>query len=255
MIFATDIHGALVRARVLKQTILQAGADRSLLILGGDLTSFQGIGRARTVLTELALSFQRVLAIPGNTDLPEVGPWLADLGLSIDGRAAVVDGVGFIGCGGSNRTPMHTPNERDEDQIASCLDAAFQDLQDRGGAHKVVVVSHCPPRDTAADRLHGGGHVGSTALRTFLETHEVDLCLCGHIHESVGLEHLGRTLVCNPGALAWGRYVSVHWDDDAPVCELKELRIDAVSGFVEGAVGAVRKLTGYAAWRFRDVAR
>ena len=250
MIFVTDIHDALIRARALSKPVSERMDRRPILVVGGDLTSFGGRVRARRILSELALSFRRVVAVPGNTDLPEVASWLERLGLSVEGRARVIDGIGFVGCGGSNRTPMLTPNERDEEEIAACLEKAFADLRSQGDFDRVVVVSHCPPKDTATDCIHGGLHVGSSALRDFLVCHEVDLCLCGHIHESIGTDRLGKTLVCNPGALAWGRYAHIRWQGAyRPVCDLMELQVDRLSGLVEGAVGAARKLTGYAFWR------
>ena len=42
--------------------------------------------------------------------------------------------------------------------------------------------------------------VGSTAVRTAIETHQPPLALHGHIHESRGAVKIGRTLCLNPGS-------------------------------------------------------
>ena len=187
------------------------------------------------------------------TDMPEVGRWLSELGVTLEGRPVVDRGVGYIGCGGSNRTPMVTPNERDEDEIARCLDNAYRGLEQLGGWDRVVVVSHCPPADTSTDRTHSGQHVGSKALRAFLEDHPVDLCLCGHIHESMGIDEVAGSVVCNPGSLAWGGYASVTWQEGRPVCRMEQVSVGAFEGGLENVSGAGRKLAGYAAWRIADL--
>ena len=70
-----------------------------------------------------------------------------------------------------------------------------------------VLVSHNPPKDSACDVIPGNIHVGSTAVREFLEEAQPDVCLCGHIHEARAVDRVGRTIVVNPGALAQGGYV------------------------------------------------
>lgn len=70
-----------------------------------------------------------------------------------------------------------------------------------------MLVSHNPPKDTACDVIPGDVHVGSTAVREFLEEAQPDICLCGHIHEARAVDRVGRTVVVNPGALAQGGYV------------------------------------------------
>jgi Icc-related predicted phosphoesterase len=44
------------------------------------------------------------------------------------------------------------------------------------------------------------GPVGSTAVRTFIERHQPLLALHGPVHESKGVENIGRTLCINPGS-------------------------------------------------------
>jgi Icc-related predicted phosphoesterase len=51
-----------------------------------------------------------------------------------------------------------------------------------------MLVSHSPPLGTNLDRIHGGGHVGSLAIRRFIEqwgsSGRLRVSLHGHIHES-----------------------------------------------------------------------
>ena len=74
------------------------------------------------------------------------------------------------------------------------------------GARHHVILSHPPPRDGKLDRTFVGRHVGSTALRAFIERTRPALVLCGHIHEARAIEALGPTTVVNFGAAAAGFY-------------------------------------------------
>lgn len=60
--------------------------------------------------------------------------------------------------------------------------------EDFSGGHAFAFVSHAPPRDTALDMTHHGFHVGSLAVKRFLENWgaegRVVVSLHGHIHES-----------------------------------------------------------------------
>jgi len=61
-----------------------------------------------------------------------------------------------------------------------------------------VLATHTPPYGTSVDELPDGRHAGSRAIREFIEREQPRLCVCGHIHEGGGREHiLGRTRVVN----------------------------------------------------------
>jgi len=69
---------------------------------------------------------------------------------------------------------------------------------------RTVYVFHAPPAGTGLDQIFDRSHVGSTAIRRFIEQYQPPLTLHGHIHESPGIsgsisETLGRTLMLNPG--------------------------------------------------------
>ena len=220
--FVTDIHETMGRVGAFADAV---GAV-DLLLFGGDVTNFGDARRAKRVVDDLRGRFPRVFGVGGNTDHWDVHDWLADEGLSLHGRAVRVGDVAVQGCGGSNPTPMGTPGEHPEETIAAALAA--------GAAHETdapvrLLVSHAPPRDTRADRLAWGSHAGSMAVRDFLERGEtaVAACLCGHIHEGVGTDQVGATLVCNPGAFLAGCYAVVEVSADG-VRPCIDARIEAL---------------------------
>jgi len=67
-----------------------------------------------------------------------------------------------------------------------------------------IFVCHTPPYGSALDCVMTGEHVGSRAVRRFIEQHQPWLALHGHVHEAPRIsgrytEHIGGTLCINPG--------------------------------------------------------
>src|SRR3989344_576947 len=74
---------------------------------------------------------------------------------------------------------------------------------------KTIYVFHTPSSNTALDIIDNGKHVGSLAVRKFIETHQPYLTLHGHIHETVDMsgsykEQIGRS---------WGMSAGNHNED------------------------------------------
>ncbi len=195
----SDIHG--VADPIWKMEKILAEADVVCLI--GDITHFGGKPEADRVIDAVARHAGRVLAVAGNCDYPGVDARLDEKKINLHGRVETIGGVAFLGLGGSLITPFNTPNEHTEDDVRRVLENAEQQVP-RG--KPLVVVSHQPPANTACDRLNNGVHVGSTVLYSFIEKHRPAACLTGHIHEAVGVDHIGNTPIVNPGQLGRGRY-------------------------------------------------
>lgn len=84
-----------------------------------------------------------------------------------------------------------------------------------------IFVLHSPPRDTACDVISTRQHVGSRAIRDFVEAQQPRLVLSGHIHESPRVsgswrDTLGRTPVVNPGQFGTPKLCGVWFDPERP---------------------------------------
>ncbi len=87
------------------------------------------------------------------------------------------------------------------------LDSIQHDLAQRLYRQKpdrTVYVIHSPPNNTALDMVGPGTHVGSFAVREFIEQTQPYLTLHGHIHETVDVsssfkDHIGSTLCMTAG--------------------------------------------------------
>ena len=69
---------------------------------------------------------------------------------------------------------------------------------------KTIYVFHSPPNDTNLDQIQTNIHVGSYAIREFIEKHQPFLTLHGHIHETVDVsgqftDKIGNTICMAPG--------------------------------------------------------
>ena len=212
-----DIHDNLNFNGLIIEEIRRA----DLIIITGDLTEYGGIDEARKVIDYVSAINPILLAQPGNLDNPEVDSYFSDLEISINGRGKVIENTGVFGVGGSNKTPFLTPNELSEERITDLLVKGYNEV--KGTAVKIMV-PHMPPFNTSVDKTGNGLHVGSAAVRDFIEHYQPDICITGHIHESSGVDTIGSTSILNPGPLGWGGFVSIDIKDNSSSAELKFLK-------------------------------
>lgn len=119
---------------------------------------------------------------------------------------------GFVSRGGVPQPHAFDPAAR-----TPTIAAALEELATRSDPSRTVLVSHSPPHGTACDMIGARTHVGSRALRAFVETHQPPLVLSGHIHESPRVssayrDTIGRTVVVNPGQFGTARLSGVWFD-------------------------------------------
>lgn len=213
----SDIHGRLGPVDKLRPWLEAA----DLVVLAGDITNFGHAAEARSIIEPLQTMVSRLLAVTGNCDHEDVAQVLVEMGISLETAPVIVDGLPLVGLGGALAGPVPTPHEFTEDELSAQLSRMAEDLP---GESAFVLVSHQPPRDTAADRTSGGQHVGSRAVRQFVETGQPLVCFTAHIHESRGISHIGETIVVNPGPISQGHIAFAEVDGDRVVsCEIKNL--------------------------------
>lgn len=107
--------------------------------------------------------------------------------------------------------------ERRSPTIAEALAA----LAAQSPPRDTLYLLHSPPRDTSCDVISTRQHVGSRAIRAFIEAQQPRLVLSGHIHESPRVsgewrDRLGATTVVNPGQFGGPRLSGVWFDPHRP---------------------------------------
>lgn len=180
------------------------------VIVTGDLTNRGTVEAARAVYETIARANPKVHAQIGNMDTPQVTEFLESKGANIHRKAVeLAPGLGLLGVGLSTPTPFNTPSEVKDDVLAGWL----EEVREKGREFSTLVLAcHTPPLDTGADDLGGGRHVGSEAVRAFVEKVQPAACITGHIHEAKSVDRIGTTLVINPGMLSGGGFVRLSWD-------------------------------------------
>ena len=193
----------------------------------------------------------RLLLLMGNDDWGANADCLDEqddaLWTSIHGRACRVDGVRVAGLSwvpitpfglkdwerwedGGEETPARLdgwvsardgvlPHRFDPAQRSPTIAGALDDLAALGPAGETLFVLHSPPRGTRCDMVGAALHVGSRAIRAFIERHQPPLVLSGHIHESPRVSSsyrdlIGRTVVVNPGQFGTSRLCGVWFDPE-----------------------------------------
>lgn len=194
--------------------------DAKGIIISGDLTNEGGEKEAAEILAQLEASGLPVIGQIGNMDLLEVNGMLEKRKINLHRTSRAIDPeVAVFGIGGSTPTPMRTPTEFPEDDYAAWLEDAWKKFENY--PHKVLI-SHNPPLNTDCDVIGDGIHVGSRAVRDFIEANQPEICICGHIHEAKGMDKIGKTVIINPGAFADGGYVRLALKDGKLSGELKQ---------------------------------
>lgn len=188
----SDLHGEVRDI----DGLLEADA----LVICGDITHF-GHGEEAKELLNSFTDTKKMLTVPGNCDNFDVNDALVELDVDLHARGRIIENIGFFGLGGSNATPFNTPQEYTEDELLDFIMKGYAQVKD---AALKVFVTHTPPIGTKVDDAGGGRHVGSTKVREFVEKHQPELVLCGHVHEAKGEDMLGKTVMVNPGMLRNG---------------------------------------------------
>lgn len=209
-----DVHMAI--DHMAKIAVDLATAD--LIILSGDLTNFGSSADAEKVLTAARSYCSTVLALPGNLDRPDVIDFLKNEQVALHGEGRRLEDLGIFGCGGSNITPFHTPLEYQDEELGAILAQAYVGVAD---APIQLMVCHTPPYATRLDRLINGTPAGSKSVRHFIEQHQPQVCITGHIHESPGVDVIGRTKILNAGPFSAGGYIVIYSRDGTIDAELK----------------------------------
>ncbi|MEE9443207.1 MAG: hypothetical protein V3V99_11145 [candidate division Zixibacteria bacterium] len=156
----------------------------------------------------------KIVFSPGNDDPKEIDAAIAS---HIDddimwayNSVITVNKYDVLTVGDSNITPFKTPREKREEDLQILLDNLFQKVKNPKNS---ICNIHCPPNTSKLDiaevpssdkllfdRSVRRDHVGSTAVRKALEKYQPMIGLHGHVHESAGIDKIGRTVCFNPGS-------------------------------------------------------
>lgn len=152
----------------------------------------------------------KVYMAPGNDDHLEVDDVIADSSaiVNCNDRNVMVGDHEMVTFAWTNPTPWDTPREKTDDQLEPMLEELIAKVQNKP---KSIFNFHAPPYGFAidlapeltADLVQAADrkiHVGSRAVANVIKKYQPLLGLHGHIHESRGVQKVGKTTILNPGS-------------------------------------------------------
>lgn len=183
----SDIHGD---KNLIKEMAEKANKEKvDLVLLAGDLMNFdQPIEGLIGPFKEKGLE---VGILPGNHEgLAEINFLVEKYQLkNLHGYVLKKDDIGIFGCGYGD-VGLHQLNEED---FFNTLKKGHDSLKD---IKKKIMVTHIQPQETLISLTWPG----SQGVRKAVEQFQPDFHLCGHVHETEGIEEMiGKTKVINVG--------------------------------------------------------
>lgn len=176
-----DIHQDLEALK--KITVKKADT----YICHGDLSNLgAGLDKAGKILAPLK---EKLWLMPGNNEtLEQIKALCKKHGFVVFHQEMIKKkGFNLVGFGLAVMTPFNTPGEISDQEFAKTL-------QKFRGLKNLCLFLHNPPKDTELDILPNGSHVGSQAIRDFIEREQPIYLFSGHIHENADkVQRIGKT--------------------------------------------------------------
>jgi len=184
----SDIHGNRDLVRKMAEKGFQEKVD--LVILAGDIIGFDG--SVEGLIGPFKDKGLEVGVMPGNHEgMAEIGFLIEKYGVkNMHGYVWKKNGVGIFGCGYGD-VGIH---QLTEEEFFNTLKKAHDSLDN---VKKKIMVTHVQPSDSI---IGVGMWPGSSGVRRAIEEFKPDIHLCGHVHETEGIEEMiGGTRVINVG--------------------------------------------------------
>ncbi len=184
----SDIHGDKHLAKEMAEKAFQEQVD--LVVLAGDLVDSEN--SVEGIVGPFRAKGLEVGVLPGNHEgMAEIGFLVEKYGAkNLHGYTFKKGDVGIFGCGYSN-VGIHQLNEED---VFKTLKKAHDSLTD---VKKKIMITHTHPENSI---IGLGIFPGSGGIRKAINTFNPEVHICGHVHESEGIEErIGSTRVINVG--------------------------------------------------------
>lgn len=202
VIAISDVHG---NWRGLKDILTSEEYDA--VFIAGDLSDYSGMA-GKVVETLVKYVKNVAYVVIGNMDNPKLLNELKRYEVLRVLHGDVTHYLDYlvVGFSGGLISPFNTLFELDDVEFSKLITDVNASLPSQGS---LIILSHTPPYNTKVDLTHMGLHVGSKALRDFIEFRKPIITICGHIHEGRGYDYVGSSLIVNPGPLLRGYYATI----------------------------------------------
>lgn len=222
-----DIHSEIEALSSLLEKIDSVIQTTDLIICPGNVTDmsrsdsdFTQLDFANLVIQKIVGLGKSVYFLPGNHDPYDILTIFDEYGINIHNKTKTFQKTKFIGWGGA-LTPFNTLFEPTEEETKTHLERLSQHVE----KNNFVLVLHNPPKNTKLDKISTGEHVGSPAIRAFIEKEHPRLAITAHIHEAMGEDLIGKTKLFYPGPVFNGNYGIVELTPTIIKCERKQVNL------------------------------
>lgn len=220
----TDIHGNTENLDKLDSQFEKADA----ILFAGDFCECFKTETGKPVLDALVKKHDEIYAVLGNCDEPEFIEQLEDAGINAERVLNYTGGLAIVGSGGGSKFTGKTPNEREEDDLISDFDIMNHD-EFQNDYSNFILISHNPPKNTKCDAVNEELHAGSEKFRALIEEKKPLIVITGHIHEGVGIDKIGDTVIVNSGSFGEkGTYAFFDAEKISGRWEIKNLEIASI---------------------------
>ncbi len=199
LLIFTDIHGSLTALKRIEQKVKSQNPD--LLVCSGDISIFEH--EIASIFRRLNKLNKKIIMVHGNHEDASTYYRYSKICknvIFIHKKHLMENNILFLGYGGGG----FALKDKEFELFAR---TKFKDLINNNKDKKIIFVTHAPPYKTRLDRL-GRNHAGNKSFRKFVEKYNIDMMICGHLHENFGKEdRIRKTKLINPGP--FGKIVEV----------------------------------------------
>lgn len=204
-------------------------AKSDAVLFAGDFAACFKPETGKEALLQLCKKHDTIFAVLGNCDNEDFLEDLEEQDVCVEKTLVYHEGLAIAGAGGGTFFTGKTEFEREEQDIIDDFNIVKNCVEETGDKSiwkNLILICHNPPKGKTVDAVNENLHAGSELFTNYIEENQPLAVICGHIHEGVGMEKIGETLVINPGSLGEaGSYAQMEIVKDGEFWQIKDAKI------------------------------
>ena len=204
-------------------------AKSDAVLFAGDFAACFKPETGKEALLQLCKKHDTIFAVLGNCDNEDFLEDLEEQDVCVEKTLVYHEGLAFAGAGGGTYFTGKTEFEREEQDIIADFNIVKNCVEETGDKSlwkNLILICHNPPKGKTVDAVNENLHAGSELFAKYIEENQPLAVVCGHIHEGVGMEKIGETLVINPGSLGEaGSYAQMEIEKEGEFWQIKDAKI------------------------------
>ena len=204
-------------------------AKSDAVLFAGDFAACFKPETGKEALLQLCKKNDTIFAVLGNCDNEDFLEDLEEQDVCVEKTLVYHEGLAIAGAGGGTYFTGKTEFEREEQDIIADFNIVkncVEEIGDKSLWKNLILICHNPPKGKTVDAVNENLHAGSELFAKYIEENQPLAVVCGHIHEGVGMEKIGETLVINPGSLGEaGSYAQMEIEKEGEFWQIKDAKI------------------------------